>query len=178
MVSMINDLLDMEKLEAGAFELRYAKVSAQSIIRRSIDAIQPVAEKKAISFAITEADLDLVCDDERIIRVLVNLLHNAIKFSHTNATVTIALEGEQQFAKFIVRDEGRGIAASEIDCIFERFKQAGGDTNANKNSSGLGLAICRAIVEAHRGSIGVESVLDHGSNFWFRLPIDQPLPNL
>ncbi len=167
MVSMIGDLLDIERLEAGAFELNYSQTAAMTIVTRSIDAVQPFAESRKIGMKVIGSDAVLECDQERIIRTLVNLLHNAAKYAHTESTISIALEHDEQSVKVSVSDCGKGIPAEKLEAVFERFKQL---DQSESHSSGLGLAICKAIVEAHHGTIGAHSVPGEGSTFWFKLP--------
>jgi PAS domain S-box-containing protein len=168
MVTMISDLLDIERLDAGAFELSYSEASAMTIVARSIDSVQSFAESRKIGIEVLGSDATLQCDQERIVRTLVNLLHNAVKFAQLESTITIALDHDEQSVKISVSDCGKGIPAEKLDQIFDRFKQL---DQADRHSSGLGLAICKAIVKAHQGTIGAQSVPDKGSTFWFTLPM-------
>jgi PAS domain S-box-containing protein len=174
LVSMISDLLDMEKFEAGAFELNYGLASSAEFIQRSVDAVQSQAEQRHIVIVAEGEDVDVWCDQERVVRTLVNLLHNAIKFSQDESRIVVKCEPSDGGVRISVADQGKGIPRDRLEAIFERFKQVKGDDGGEQPSSGLGLAICKAIVEAHHGQIAVDSELGKGSTFWFTLPVKPP----
>jgi signal transduction histidine kinase len=169
---LINDLLDIDKLESGKLELDIDEVALASLVQRSISAVEGYAKQQQVDIVSAVDDTGLIyADGDRLVQVLVNLLSNAIKFSRANQTVTLRAHpiSEQEY-QFAVIDEGRGVAPEVKDKIFRRFEQATIEDSKELRGSGLGLAICKAIVEEHHGTIGVDSELGKGSTFWFRIP--------
>jgi len=183
LIQLINDLLDIDKIESGKFALDIQEVEDSSLISQAVDLIQHSADTRAIKIEAIPANIDVHCDEERIIRVLTNLLSNAIKFSPDNSTVTVCTSLQGNNILFEVKDQGRGMPAGEEDKIFERYHQVNSANEAEKKGSGLGLTICKALIEAHNGTIGATSKEGAGSTFWFKIPIggnrksgDQPSP--
>jgi PAS domain S-box-containing protein len=178
LITLVNDLLDIEKMESGMLSLQIDGCQASEIVKRAVDAVTSLASQKAISIKSTVSDNLIVrADRDRIVQVLVNLLGNAIKFSPEGSDILIAAREVEDFVEFQVRDFGRGIPKHLAESIFDRFKQVEVADEKVKGGSGLGLAICKAIVERHGGTIGVETPDDGiigrpavGSQFWFRLP--------
>jgi PAS domain S-box-containing protein len=170
LVSMINDLLDIEKLESGMFELDCKTWPVHDLMGRAVETVSGNAEPRGISFLVEDTKISIYCDRERIERILVNLLDNAIKFSSDNRAISVFAKELPDAIELSVIDNGRGIPSDKLETIFERFKQSDPTDSREKKGSGLGLAICKAIVEAHHGTIGAESNLGAGSKFWFRLP--------
>ncbi len=131
-----------------------------------------MSERHKITISATTEDRTLVADANRLVQVLVNLLSNAIKFSPPDAQVTITLVADETWLEFSVIDQGRGIPPEFLDSVFDRFVQVR-DTDATvKGGTGLGLPICKGIVEEHSGTIGVTSEVGKGSRFWFKIPVD------
>ncbi|HEY9679846.1 MAG TPA: PAS domain-containing sensor histidine kinase [Drouetiella sp.] len=170
LISMINDLLDMEKLESGMFELTLQTVPFTTLAKHSLEGIQTSADQKKIHLEVAQSTAPVYCDGDRIVRVLINFLSNAIKFSPTDSTIKIEVEDEEDFVKINVIDQGKGIPPDKLESVFERFKQVERADETTKGGSGLGLAICKAIIDAHQGTIGVESEIGKGSTFWIKLP--------
>lgn len=170
LVSLVNDLLDLEKLQDGLVTLEKMNITAQRVLSETIDAVQVVAAQHKITLVASEADFELTVDADRIVQVMVNLVGNAIKFSPEGETVIIGCEREETSTLFYVQDHGRGIPAEHIDRVFDRFHQVETSDGKRGAGSGLGLAICKALVEQHHGQIGVESEVGKGSKFWFRIP--------
>ena len=170
LISMINDLLDMERLESGMFELNCSTVPFKLIVGQTIEAVQGSADAKNIKLTTEGKDIELWCDGDRIVRVLVNFVSNAIKFSAPDSSINIEAQESGDTIEVSVVDRGRGIPADKVESVFDRFKQVDRSDETVKGGSGLGLAICKAIIDAHKGSIGVQSELDKGSKFWFKLP--------
>lgn len=172
LIGLVNDLLDLERMEAGRMDLELESVDIFELLKPSIAVVENTARNKAIeidSSGVTET-LVLV-DKERIIQVLINLLANSIKFSPKDTTIKVTSSKNGKFSTIAIIDEGRGVPESMRQSIFERFKQVKKADAANKKGSGLGLAISKAIVELHGGSIGVESEEGKGSRFYFTLPV-------
>jgi len=170
LIEMISDLLDIDKIEAGLFDLNPKPVSLKAIVERADDALQSLAEKHKIEVELPINDAIVLVDQELFMRVITNLLSNAIKFSQSGSTVNIQIETLGEKVELRVIDSGRGIAPENQEIIFERFRQVHGAGTERRKSSGLGLAVSRAIVEQHDGSIGVRSALGEGSTFWVHLP--------
>lgn len=170
LIQLINDLLDIDRIESGKFALDIAKVKDEVMISQSTDLIHHMAESRNIEIETLASGGELECDEERIVRVLTNLLSNAIKFSPEGSKVTISTREENGHVEFYIVDRGRGLPQEEQELIFERYHQVNRSDAAEKKGSGLGLTICKAIVEAHHGTIGATSQAGEGSTFWFRLP--------
>lgn len=170
LISMINDLLDMEKLESGMFELDLDNVSFATLAAHAVEAVQTSAEQKKIELQVDKSEAIVYCDGDRIVRVLINFLSNAIKFSPANSTIKLGISQRENAVQLEVIDQGKGIPADKLETVFERFKQVERADETTKGGSGLGLAICKAIIDAHHGAIGATSEIGHGSTFWIRLP--------
>jgi PAS domain S-box-containing protein len=173
LINLINDLLDIEKLEAGKLEMVYEEAPVAPVIDRSVEAVRAFAEQYAVRIETESVDAKLFADSDRIVQVLVNLLSNAVKYSPRDGVINVKMERRDQAVRFNVIDQGRGIPPEFIDKVFERFQQVETMDSKRKGGTGLGLAICRAIVEQHQGKIGVESELGKGSCFWFEIPVVQ-----
>ncbi|HEY9867838.1 MAG TPA: PAS domain-containing sensor histidine kinase, partial [Candidatus Obscuribacterales bacterium] len=168
-INLINDLLDLEKMEAGKLELEIAETALLPILQRSADAVAALAEARGIKIELPAADAVVLADSGRLSQVMVNLLGNAVKFSPDGATVTVGLVESADWAEIRVTDQGPGIPEAYRQAVFERFQQVPG-SSSKRGGTGLGLPICKAIIEAHGGSIGVESEEGKGSTFWLRVP--------
>ena len=175
LVKLVNDILELERLESGKIKLHKTSVSTQELMQRLCDLLELVAERAGIVLNIPETDITLLADCDRLIQVLTNLVGNAIKFSDAPATIWIEVQETQLPAgraiKFVVADEGRGIPQDKVKTIFERFHQVDASDSRSKGGTGLGLAICRSIVQQHNGDIWVESTLGEGSRFMFTIPV-------
>jgi len=172
LITLINDLLDIEKMESGMLELHLQPTDMTLIIKRSIEAVAGFAQKQGITVMMPDKQKQPVeADGDRLVQVIVNLLSNAIKFSPKGECIVVAAERKGTKMRVTILDRGRGVPASMRESIFERFKQVELNDERKKGGSGLGLAICKAIVERHGGSIGVEPGPEgKGSLFWFILP--------
>lgn len=173
--SMINTLLDFEKLQPGRFDLNWNWTAVSQVLTKAIEGVEHFAEQHSIRIEVADReDLKIFVDEERLVQVLVNLISNAIKFSPQGAVVTIEATPNDSYVEFSVIDRGRGIPASSLSTIFERFKQVEPSDSGGKRGYGLGLPICKTIIEEHKGEIGVDSQNGVGSRFWFKLPRTQP----
>ncbi len=170
-MQLINNLLDLEKMESGTLVLELQNTHIQKLLQRAIDAIFQLAEKKSIDvFVIEEEDVAIEADEFRLTQVLINLLGNAIKFAPPSSEVNIGLDQtESGFLMVKVMDQGPGIPEDHQNLVFERFHQAPSTSEKAKEGTGLGLAICKAIIEGHGGTIGVKNNKSAGSCFWFRI---------
>lgn len=168
LINLINNLLDIEKMEDGQMKVFRQPVEVKYLLERCRDAVESLAERSQISLEMSTSEEVVNVDEGLMIQVLVNLLSNAIKFSPAHSVVRVDFtEKEGEGARFAVVDRGRGIPRDKLEIIFDRFKQVEADDARKKGGSGLGLAICKTIVEAHGGKIGVESEDGKGSTFWF-----------
>jgi PAS domain S-box-containing protein len=170
---LIQDLLDLRRLEVGALPLQPTPLVARSALEAVIEALGPVAAENDVRLEIlgSPTELQVNADPDRLQQVLSNLVGNAIKFSPAGASVTLRTEAGNGEVVFAVADRGPGIAAHHLPHLFERFWQAEGE---RRRGAGLGLTIARGIVEAHGGRIRVESVVGEGSTFFFTLPAAVP----
>jgi signal transduction histidine kinase len=172
LILLINDLLDMEKMEAGKLEMTFKQTALEPIIQRTMESLKNFAEQHEVALLnASPSNLEVFADADRLVQVGVNLVSNAIKFSPKGGTVTISAEPITDFIVVRVKDQGPGIPPQYVDAIFERFRQLPASEGANKGGTGLGLAICKAIVEQHGGKIGVDTEESKGSTFWFLVPM-------
>lgn len=170
MLGLINSLLEMEKIDSGMIELSKAPTDLSDLLSSAVQQVAGLAQDKNITLAENLIPASASVDAGRIKQVMTNLLGNAIKFSPRDSKITAILEKGDDGFKISIKDEGMGIKSHELPYVFERFKQATSDEQRRKKGFGLGLSICKAIVEAHGGQIGVESVEGEGSCFSFTLP--------
>jgi PAS domain S-box-containing protein len=170
LVALINDILDLEKLQPGRKSMQFVLTPIQTVFDIAMEEIQEVARGEGIEIEIAPTQARAFADSQRLVQVLVNLLSNALKFSPRGSVVNVWAEGKPGWVVVFVKDRGCGVPRSSQASIFERFHQIATPGSGRKPGIGLGLAICRSIVEQHGGSIGVESSEGEGSTFWFRTP--------
>jgi signal transduction histidine kinase len=172
LVRLINDVLDIERMDAGRMELELVPVKASELVRQAAQIVQVTATQSKVTFELEVEDgLTVSVDADRVIQVLVNLLGNAVKFSDRWSVVTVTARSDSGHALFEVKDTGRGIPIELQHTIFERFRQVDASDARDKGGSGLGLAIALGIVEHHGSRIWVESRPGKGSTFSFTLPL-------
>jgi signal transduction histidine kinase len=170
--SLIGDILDMSKIEAGRMELRYEEVDMEQMAKDVAATAQPLVNEKGLKlFTEIGDDVGVIeADRTRIRQVLWNIMGNAIKFTE-EGSVTLTMEMEDPNNLLIsIRDTGIGIAPENRDIVFEQFRQVDGKLNRKAGGTGLGMPISKQLVELHGGQIGVESTVGEGSTFWFILP--------
>jgi len=177
LLSMINDVLDLSKIEAGKVELETEVVDFTQVVKDISDMIKMRADLKGLDFLYTtknEIPQFIEVDGKKLRQILINLLGNAIKFSD-NGKVGLSVEYSQKegnsYLEFIVEDSGVGIAQSELDSVFQPFVQVGNDSS-KQAGTGLGLAISREFVELMGGQMFVESQVGNGTQICFRIPIE------
>jgi signal transduction histidine kinase len=170
MSSLLNELLDLAKIEAGRFEIVPSRQSVSHIIQDAYELLQPLCEAKRVTLVSHPApELQIQADPERVFQVLSNLIGNAIKFSpHGEEIHLSAAPAAGNLCEFAVRDRGPGIAPDQLARIFDRYWQA---RPAEAGGAGLGLYISRGIVEAHGGTIRAESREGHGTTMFFTVPL-------
>jgi PAS domain S-box-containing protein len=171
LVGLVNDLLDIERIESGLLSITRRRFPLQYAVDRAIEGVGPIAEESGISIVAAATRLEAWADEDRVVQVLVNLLGNAIKFSPRDTRVDVEAELDGRFVRVTVRDSGRGVPPALQEIIFHPFRQVEESDTRQHGGSGVGLAICRALVEQHGGRIGVESMPGRGAAFWFTLPL-------
>jgi PAS domain S-box-containing protein len=165
---LVNDLLDSEKLRDGQLSLDKQRFNIKDCIDNAAQTLAVWAVHKGIEIRIDSCEAIVFADEHRIGQVITNLISNAIKFSEKGKAVIVSSRLSGKWLMVSVRDFGQGVPAAEQAIIFERFKQ--GTSNMAHTGAGLGLSICRALVELHDGEIRVDSVEGQGSTFSFRIP--------
>ena len=174
MLRLVTDLLHISKIESGKLQLELSETDLVGLVERNVELNRVLAVQKQINIAFTRADPmpPLTVDAPKIEQVLNNLISNAIKFSNPNTTVEVrAARGERE-AVVAVRDEGQGIPADEIERLFIPFEKLSVKSTGGEESTGLGLAIAKRIVEGHGGKVWVQSEVGTGSTFSFSLPFN------
>jgi len=172
LTNLINDVLDIAKMEAGKIEWRMETLDLREVVERALNATASLFERAGLAChrELPAALPLLVGDRDRLIQVVVNLISNAVKFT-IEGSVTCGIELRGERAVVWVRDTGIGIAPEDCPKVFEKFKQVGDTLTDKPKGTGLGLSICQQIIEHHGGRIWVESELGKGSTFFFDLPI-------
>ena len=162
------DLLDLSRVDAGHFAVAPEPVRAGALLQGAIEANRSIAEQKGVALSASSSPaLAVLADEQRVQQVFANLIGNAVRFTPAGGAVTLSAESAEGGVRFSVTDTGAGIAPQHLPRVFERFWSAG----KCRDCAGLGLAISRAIVEAHGGGIGVESQPGQGATFTFTLPL-------
>jgi signal transduction histidine kinase len=176
LILLINDVLDMARLRAGRVTLRPALVDLGALIREAGATVRPLADAKEQSLELAlpgpawATNLTVLGDRRRLEQVLLNILHNAIKYTPAGGVIRVGAEGDAVSVRVWVRDSGPGIPAADQAHIFERFYVGRADGPERADATGLGLAIARSLIDLHGGSIGVTSRPGDGSTFYFTLP--------
>lgn len=177
LIRLINDILDIEKMDAGQISLRRDRLRLRPLLETTCTSLDAFAREHRASVRITspmESDADIIGDPDRLIQVFTNLLSNALKFSPPEGVVEIHISIEESLVRVRVRDHGPGISEEFAERIFGRFQQAGGADSRKSGGTGLGLNIARGIVEMHSGAIGFETPEGGGTTFWVTLPVAAP----
>ncbi|MEB3309633.1 MAG: PAS domain S-box protein [Snowella sp.] len=169
--NLVNDILDLERLESGRITLEKTVCSATDLMQQAVNGTQAIASQQHITLEIIPNQVMVWAAADSIIQTLTNLLSNALKFAPAHSVIQLQVTRQAKYALFQVRDQGRGIPEDKLEAIFGRFQQIDASDSREKGGTGLGLSICRSIVERHGGKIWVESVLGQGSIFCFTLPI-------
>jgi PAS domain S-box-containing protein len=178
LLTVVNDVLDFSKVEAGQIEIVPRPFRLELLIDNAVSIVRPSAERKGLALSISRgAALPdwIEGDEDRLRQILLNLLNNAVKFTaagRIDLTVGTAAEG----LRFAIRDTGIGIPADKCDRLFRRFSQIDGSVSREYGGTGLGLAISKSLVELMGGSIGVASAVGQGSTFWFEAPLPAAAP--
>jgi len=170
LVRLINDILDIERINSGQIDMHPVPCDARELIARATDAVAALARDANVTVVADAHPVSLSADPDRIIQALTNLIGNAVKFSEPGSTVRVACARRDAEVLFEICDDGRGIPADQLEPIFGRFAQVDASDARQKGGTGLGLAICRSIIDQHGGRIWAESVPGHGATLSFVLP--------
>jgi signal transduction histidine kinase len=173
-IDMVSAVLDVSKMEAGEMKLHLVECDLVRIAADLVSGMQSLKEAREMILNAPPAPVTVVADGDLLLRVIQNLLGNALKFTPSDGWIRLGIEPDEDRICVTVRDNGPGIPAEYLEKIFEKFGQVEARANRQKHSTGLGLTFCKLAVEAHGGSIGVESEVGKGSKFWFVLPKDGP----
>ncbi len=175
LLQLINDILDLSKIEAGRLDLALEDLNVKTIVGDVLSSLKPLADKRSIGLTSSiPARLTVRADATRLQQVLTNLVANAIKFSPEGAHVAVSAAAQEAFIRLDVADDGPGIPVEEQKLIFESFYRA--KQTRGREGAGLGLAITKRLVEAHGGEFGLESHPGQGSRFFFTLPAGKGVP--
>jgi signal transduction histidine kinase/DNA-binding response OmpR family regulator/CHASE3 domain sensor protein len=174
LVRLINDILDIERLESGKIALDRQAVDAEHLLQQAVETMRGMSDKNNVQVELLPVSEQIFGDPDRILQTLTNLISNAIKFSPEGGSVVVSATSDRTHMQFSVEDHGRGIPEDKIGAIFERFQQVDASDSREKGGTGLGLAICRTIVQQHGGRIWVRSHLGKGSTFSFTIPLTEP----
>jgi len=170
LVRLINDILDLERIQSGKEPLAFRPAQLALIVRQAIDGMAPVAEAAGVQLIHDTTQVEIAADPDRLLQVITNLLSNAVKFSPPSSTISVMLRPGTSGVTLSVIDQGRGIPADKLEAVFGRFQQVDASDSRQKGGSGLGLAICRTIVQQHSGRIWAERNPVRGSTFRVFLP--------
>ncbi len=172
LTQMAQELLELSRIESGQVPLELRAVIPETLLSAAAERMRAQAERAGVSLRLDlPSNLPQVrADPPRLEQVLVNLIHNAVKFTRPGGEVTLLARADGEYVEFLVRDTGAGISADDLPRIFERFYKA--DRARSGGGTGLGLSIARHLVEAHGGRIWAESVEGRGSTFHFTLPVE------
>ena len=173
-IDMVSAVLDVSKMEAGEMKLHLVECDLVRIAADLMSGMESLKEAREMILDAPAAPVTVVADKDLILRVIQNLLGNALKFTPSDGWIRLGIEPDENRVYVRVRDNGPGIPMEYRERIFEKFGQVEARANRQKHSTGLGLTFCKLAVEAHGGSVGVESEVDKGSTFWFVLPKDGP----
>ena len=174
LLALINDVLDLSKIESGSVDLDLEPIDVEQAVRQSIALVQPLADERGVSFVLNggfESRVYVLADHSRLKQVLLNLLSNAVKYNREGGSVTLdAVATEAGRLRVSITDTGPGISADNHDEVFRPFSRVGMEASKIEGT-GIGLTISRQLVESMDGSLDFDSVVGDGATFWFELPL-------
>lgn len=169
LISLIGQLLDLDKCESGHLELDLKVVPLAEIIETAVEQLSGFANMNKVSLKAAKTNLYVWAESGRLTQVLINLISNGIKYSPAESSVEIKVKDLVDLVEVSVVDNGKGVPSAYQNLIFDRYRQVSVTDSSEKKGTGLGLAICKALVTVHGGTIGVDSEEGKGSTFWFRV---------
>lgn len=170
LIRLINDFLDLERIKSGRIDLDLRKIDLATVVDSAVQNVAPDALRRRIPIEPHVTNDTVFVDPDRIVQVIVNLLSNAVKFSQPETAVVLTAKKEGKEVVITVKDTGRGIPEDKLESIFEPFQQVDASDSRDKGGTGLGLPICKTIVEQHHGCIELQSSLGNGATFTVRIP--------
>ena len=175
LLTLINDILDLAKIESGQLELDMTDFELADFISHTMVMVQDRAEKEHVELTVN-VQTEVLChaDKTKLRQVLINLLANAIKYTPAGGRVTVEVTASDDWMEFAVVDTGIGMSEAELEEVFEQFKQIDNIQNRVNQGTGLGLSISRRLVKVHGGELKVHSEVGSGSRFYFSIPIVVP----
>ncbi len=174
LIKLVDDLLTVERLESGKIDLVPETFEIRNLLEEAAYLMEDFANSKQVTIRVGPTELTMNADQSRLKQVVMNFLSNAVKFSPHQGTIDLVASRFADSVRIMVTDQGRGVPKTEHQLIFQRFHQVERDDARQKGGRGLGLAICKALVEGHGGQIGVISENGKGSSFWFSIPNAAP----
>ena len=178
MINLVNDLLDVSRIEEGRFGYNFQEVEIADVIRKAVAEVSIVAAKRNIKInfrQLIHEDLEIIADPERVHTIIINLLDNAVNYSEPGDEVVVTAGEEGDLLKVSIEDNGIGIPDSEFDKVFSRFYRASNAVRLQTDGSGLGLFIVQNIIHRHGGRVWFESKEGQGTSFFFTLPMQRDL---
>lgn len=172
-IKLINNIIDLSSIESGFYKLRFSNENIIEIVEDIVDSVRSFVEDKGLSIVFdTEIEeMMIAVDVDKMERIILNLISNAVKFSPKNGNIYIDIKAKEDFVEILVRDCGMGIEKIHLNTIFDKYKKADNSLSRNAEGSGIGLALVKTMVNLIGGEISVESELGKGSLFTVRLPV-------
>jgi signal transduction histidine kinase len=170
LLELINEAMEVDRIDSGQFQLNRAPLDLTNLISDVTTSLNPLMEQKHMSFVMEPLDVEVNADRARLFRVLANIIDNAIKYSPDSSTIRVVLKQSKNEVMVEVADQGPGISASETEKMFKAYERGEHGSAKNPGGKGLGLAVCKKIVEAHGGRIGAQKGLRKGAIIWFTIP--------
>lgn len=169
LTALVNDLLELDKIDSGKLSLDLECISARDVCESSIANLESMANTANVEIKGPSRDAAVVADETRLVQAITNLLSNAIKFSPSGSKVVVAIQRKEDEVEIAITDQGPGIPLEQQSMLFEKYAQGSASSNVSMKGTGLGLAIVKSIIKAHIGKVGVESEPGKGATFWVRL---------
>jgi signal transduction histidine kinase len=174
---LVEEIIDLERLESGLFGFHPEPHDLHDLLLETVESLAPLTESAGVALVLHDTHADVLCDGDRVLQALTNLVGNAIKFTPPGGSIHLGVARRDEEVEVTVRDEGRGIPEEQLDAVFERFHQVDTEADQAKGGAGLGLTITRHIIEAQGGRIWAESQVGAGTSFRFTLPRTRPEPH-